>query len=400
MDLIQESVDALGVDKKYAERLEHPERVIEFTFPLRKDDGDVIFLKGFRSQYNSALGPCKGGIRFHENVDRDEVVLLSKLMTFKNSLAGLPYGGGKGGVQFNPKQFSKTEIERVSKSYVRNLFKFIGPDVDIPAPDVNTNAEVMAWMVDEYNSLAGRKEFASFTGKPVDFNGLKGRGEATGRGAYFIMMSVFKRHNISKKAGIAIQGFGNVGMNLARILHENGYKVVAVSDSKGGIYNSDGLDIPALIEFKRSRKPVQEFEKGDKVSNERLLELDCDTLVPAALDNQIRRDNADKIKAKYVFEAANNPITPEADQILAENGVEVLPDILVNCGGVSASYLEWVQNREGNVYDYDAVVDKLKVVMDRAFSRVLSEKTDKISYREAAYRASIRRLAAALQHQF
>lgn len=400
LDLIKRSVDALGVDKKYAERLEHAERIIEFTFPLQRDNGETIFLKGFRSQYNSVLGPYKGGIRFHQNVDRDEVVLLSKLMTFKNSLAGIPYGGGKGGVQFNPKEFSKPELERVSRSYVRGLFRFIGPDIDVPAPDVNTNSEIMAWMADEYNTLLGKKEFAAFTGKPVEFNGLKGRAEATGRGAYFIMMDVFKGHNVPKDVSIAVQGFGNVGMNLARILHENGYKVVAVSDSKGGLYDSDGLDIPALIELKKSRKSVHDYERGNKISNEELLELDCDVLVPAALDNQLRKDNADKVNAKYIFEAANNPTTPEADAIFNEKGVIVLPDILVNSGGVSASYLEWVQNREGNVYDYEVVVGKLKIVMDRAFSSVYSEKkkNEKISYREAAYLTSIRRLVSALRH--
>ncbi len=400
MDLIQKTISDLKLDKKYAERLEHPERVIEFTFPLRRDDGSVIFLTGYRSQYNSALGPYKGGIRYHPGVNREEVVLLSKLMTFKNSLAGIPYGGGKGGVSFDPNKISRAEIERVSREYVRNLFQLIGPDLDIPAPDVNTDAEMMAWMVDEYNRLVSKFEFATFTGKPVEFGGLKGRDEATGRGAYFIMLRGFALHKVAKTAKVAIQGFGNVGMHLARILHENGYKVVAVSDSKGGIYNEKGLDVPKVMEIKKSGKIVQEYKDAKKISNEELIECDCDVLVPAALDNQIHKDNASKVKAKYIFEAANNPITAEADALLAKMGVEVFPDVLVNAGGVSASYLEWVQNRKGEIYDYDKVVKKLKEVMDRAFDITFAEKTKQNTYREAAYRASIKRLAAAMKYQF
>ncbi len=402
VDKIKEAAERLGLDKKYVERLEHPERVIEVTFPVERDDGSVVFLKGWRSQYNSALGPYKGGIRFHQDVNRDEVILLSKLMTFKNSLAGLPYGGGKGGVAFNPKEFSKSELKRVSEGFVRQIAAYIGPDRDIPAPDVNTNPQTMVWMVDEYNRLAGGKYYATFTGKPIEYNGLRGREESTSRGAYFVMLNAFKEHNVdAKQFKFAIQGFGNVGMNLARILHENGYKVVAVSDSRGGIYNPEGLDIPAVMEHKRNRKPVSEFEGGQKVSNEELLELDVDVLVPAALDNVIHKDNVDKIKAKFIFEAANNPVTEEADNALYERGVHVYPDILVNAGGVSGSYLEWVQNREGYIYSYEEVVEKLKVIMDRAYQLVYDEvKKEKMSYREAAYVASVRRLYNAMKYQF
>ncbi len=406
-DIIEKTVSDLRLEKRFAERLEHPERVIEFTFPLKRDDGATIFLMGWRSQYNSALGPYKGGIRYHPAVNRDEVILLSKLMTFKNSLAGIPYGGSKGGIAFNPKEFSRAELERISRQYVRELYRFIGPDVDIPAPDVNTTAEMMAWMVDEYNILTGKKEYATFTGKPVEFNGLKGRDEATGRGAYFVMLEAFARHKIPKSAKIAIQGFGNVGMNLARILYENGYMVVAVSDSKGGIYCKDGINVSKVMALKSEGKGVQDYATNENanvklITNEGLIESECDVLVPAALDNQIRKDNAAKVKAKYIFEAANNPTTAEADAILNERGVVVYPDILVNCGGVSGSYIEWVQNREGRIYTYEQVVKELEGVMKRAFSLVASEKDkdNKISYREAAYRASIRRLAAAMQYQF
>ncbi|MCX8206146.1 MAG: Glu/Leu/Phe/Val dehydrogenase, partial [Candidatus Micrarchaeota archaeon] len=349
-------------------------------------------------------GPYKGGIRFHQDVTRAEAVLLSKLMTFKNSLAGIPYGGGKGGVRFNPKGYSKAELERVCRAYVRGIVRDIGPDKDIPAPDVNTTAEMMAWMVDEYNKLTGTLSYAAFTGKPVEFNGLRGRDEATGRGAYFIMVRAFKEHDVPKSAAIAVQGFGNVGMNIARILHENGYKVVAVSDSKGGIYCKGGLDIPAVIKIKSSGGSVQDYSCPGlvKITNEQLIECDCDVLVPAALDNQIHKGNAGKVKAKYVFEAANNPTTDEADEMLARRGVLVFPDILVNCGGVSASYIEWVQNREGRVYAYEQVLNELEQVMGRAFSLVAEQrrKDPKITYREAAYRASIIRLTAAMKYQF
>ncbi|MEM0438334.1 MAG: Glu/Leu/Phe/Val dehydrogenase [Candidatus Micrarchaeia archaeon] len=404
MDWISKAVKDLGLDGKYARALEVPERVIEFTIPLQRDNGTVEFLTAYRSQYNSALGPYKGGIRFHPGVTRDEVVLLSKLMTFKNSLAGIPYGGGKGGVRFNPKGYSKAELERVCRAYVRGIFRDIGPDRDIPAPDVNTNAEMMAWMVDEYNKLAGTFSYATFTGKPVDFNGLRGRDEATGRGAYFIIERAFKEHNVPKSAAIAVQGFGNVGMNIARILHENGYRVVAVSDSKGGIYCKGGLNINEVMKVKNEGKSVQDYSCAGlaKITNEQLIECECDVLVPAALDNQIHKGNAEKVKAKYVFEAANNPTTDEADEILARRGVLVFPDILVNCGGVSASYIEWVQNREGRIYTYEQVVKELEQVMSRAFSLVLEQrkKDPEITYREAAYRASIIRLTAAMKYQF
>ncbi|MCX8200130.1 MAG: Glu/Leu/Phe/Val dehydrogenase [Candidatus Micrarchaeota archaeon] len=403
MSLIEKAILDIGLDRKYAERLSKPERVVEFTFPLVRDSGEVVFLTGYRSQYNSALGPYKGGIRYHPGVNYDEVVLLSKLMTFKNSLMALPYGGGKGGVCINPKEYSKRELERVSRAYVRAIFPLVGPFKDIPAPDVNTNAETMAWMADEYNTIAGDGGYATFTGKPVDAGGLKGRDEATGRGVFFIMEFAFAALKISKNARVAVQGFGNVGMHVARILHESGYKVVAVSDSKGGIYDEDGLDILKVIDAKAAGGTVQEYEGAEKITNEGLIECDCDVLVPAALDNQIHKGNAGKIKAKLIFEAANNPTTEEADVILAERGIDVFPDILVNGGGVSASYIEWQQNLQGAVYEYDSVVSRLKDIMRRAFDGVMSEKRSsngKISYREAAYRASVRRLAAAMRYQF
>jgi len=402
MDLIKKAISDLGLEPKYAERLERPERVIEFTFPFKRDNGEIVFITGYRSQYNSALGPYKGGIRYHPNVDRAEVILLSKLMTFKNSLMAIPYGGGKGGVCINPKEYSKGELERISREYVRNIYQVIGPHTDIPAPDVNTDAEIMAWMVDEYSKLVGKKSYATFTGKPLDKGGLRGRDEATGRGAFFIMEEAFKIHNVSKNTRIAVQGFGNVGMHLARILYENGYKVVAVSDSKGGIYNSNGLNINEVMKIKNSGKSVQDYPDAEKITNEQLLECECDVLVPAALDNQLHKGNADKIKAKYVFEAANNPTTEEADQILNSRGIHVFPDILVNGGGVSGSYIEWMQNLENAVYEYGDVVQRLKQIMSKAFASVIDEKKrdPSISYREAAYRASIRRLVNAMKEKF
>ncbi|MEM3364485.1 MAG: Glu/Leu/Phe/Val dehydrogenase [Candidatus Micrarchaeia archaeon] len=403
MGLIEDTITGLGLEKKYAERLNRPERVVEITFPLVRDNGEVVFLTGYRSQYNSALGPYKGGIRYHPGVNYDEVVLLSKLMTFKNSLMAIPYGGGKGGVCINPKEYSKRELERISRSYVRAVFPFIGPHKDIPAPDVNTNAEMMAWMADEYNTITGSGGYATFTGKPVEAGGLQGRDEATGRGAFFVMELAFQTHKIGKDAKIAVQGFGNVGMHAARILYEAGYKIVAVSDSKGGIYNEDGLDIKKVMAVKSSGGSVQDYHEAQKITNEELIECECDVLVPAALDNQIHKDNADKIKAKYIFEAANNPTTMEADAILKERGIEVFPDILVNGGGVSASYIEWQQNLQGAIYEYDDVVSRLKEIMRRAFEGVANEKHrvgKGISYREAAYRVSVKRLVAAMKYQF
>lgn len=372
--------------------LRHPMRSIHVNFPTTMDDGEIRIFQGFRVQYNDVLGPTKGGLRFHEEVDLEEVTELAFLMTLKTSLAGLPFGGGKGGLIVNPKELSKAELERVSRGFMRELARFIGPEIDIPAPDVNTNSQIMAWMLDEYEQVVGHKAPAVITGKPLELGGSAGRSTSTARGAFFILEERFKDEQ-KESLAVAIQGFGNAGSFLAQQLSEIGFKVVAVSDSSTGLYSPEGLDIPALQSWKSERKRFAEYEKAEKITNEKLLELDVDILVPAALGDVITQSNAGGINAKLILELANGPISTEADTLLTEKGIPVIPDILANSGGVIVSYYEWYQNLHDEKWSEKQVNTKLKKQILSAYQEVIeiSQQHD-LDLRTASYLKAIRRI--------
>ena len=379
--------------------LSAPKEYMEFSIPVRMDSGKLEVFRGYRVHYNDARGPTKGGIRYHPQVSLDEVKALAFWMMFKCAVTDLPYGGAKGGVVVDPKKLSHSELERLSRGYMKAVFKFVGPDIDVPAPDVYTTPEIMGWMVDEYNSIAGKQQPAVITGKPIALGGSLGRDDATARGGFIVMQEVAKVQGIDpKKTTVAVQGFGNAGHFIAKFMHEAGYKVVAVSDSKSGIYNKAGLDIEAVIKHKEEKGAVAGFPGAESVTNEALLELDVNILVPAALENQITAKNADKIKAKIVLELANGPTTPEADAALRKKGVLIIPDILANSGGVTVSYFEWVQNREGYYWSLPEVHEKLTKKMTTAFHEIweIKEK-NKTDMRTAAYVVALKRIVAAVE---
>ncbi|MGB9748831.1 MAG: Glu/Leu/Phe/Val family dehydrogenase [Candidatus Woesearchaeota archaeon] len=387
----------IGIKKEIIDYLSEPKRIIEVYFPVRMDSGKTIMFKGYRVQHNDSLGPFKGGIRFHPQVNLSEVKALAMWMTWKCAIAGIPFGGGKGGVAVNPKELSNSELERLSRSYIRAIFDFIGEDVDIPAPDVNTNSQIMAWMLDEYEKIKGRKSPGVITGKPIEVGGSKGREMATSLGGYFILEETLEKTGI-KANKIAIQGIGNVGGGIAKILYDKGFKIVGISDSTAGLYNDKGLNIPELLEFKKSGGSFKDYNKAKKISNDELLELNVDVLIPAALENQITEKNANKIKAKIVLELANGPTTLEADKILKEKNILVVPDVLANSGGVSVSYCEWVQNKQGYYCDEEEVNERLSKIMKNAFRSVYDVMKEKnISMREAAYAVAITKVARAVE---
>ncbi len=376
-------------DKEF-DLMQTPQNIIDFKISLTKDNGKEIKLDAFRVQYNNALGPYKGGIRFHQDVHLDEVKLLAFLMALKCSLVELPLGGGKGGVAVDAHNLSKKELEQLSRKYIQGIYRYIGQDKDVPAPDINTNAEVMAWMVDEYSKLTGKNEPAVITGKPIELGGSLGRDRATAMGGAFVLQKIIEQKNLTpKKTRVAIQGFGKVGGNLAKILYDWGYKIIAVSDHNGGVYNQDGLEI------KQDVIHVDEI-KGEKITNQELLKLDCDILVPAATCHQLNKENAGNVKAKIVLEMANAPTTPEADKIFDQNKVLVVPDILANSGGVIVSYFEWLQNRAGEHWTEEQVFDKLKKQIIDALNMVLSVSQEKsCDLRSAANILAIRRILKA-----
>jgi len=367
-------------ENDYASLL-HCERELKVSFPVKMDNGKVRVFEGYRVQHSTLRGPAKGGFRYHPNVDEDEVRALAAWMTFKCAVAGIPYGGGKGGVTVDPTGFSKAELERLTRKFTSAILPIIGPHKDIPAPDVNTNGEVMGWFMDEYSKLVGVHSPAVVTGKPIDLGGSLGRIEATGRGVMIATRELYKRLGKDiQSATVVVQGFGNVGSNAARLLQELGAKVIAVSDVNGGYLNIDGLDLSDL-------------SKSTKITNAELLELDCDVLIPAALENQITEKNAARIKAKYIVEGANGPTTPEADKILESGGILVVPDILANCGGVVCSYFEWVQNLENQKWDLEKVNKELEIILVKAFEDVYEiHKKYKVSMRSAAYMTALKKL--------
>ena len=379
---------------------------------VQMDDGTTKEFLAFRSQHNDARGPYKGGIRFHQNVSEEEVKALSMWMTWKCATVGIPYGGGKGGVVVNPKELSQTELERLSRAYADFVTPFIGSWKDIPAPDVNTNGQIMSWMLDEYEKNIGQHQPATFTGKPIELGGSQGRTQATGLGGVYVLENFLKyfaednkdwAKKDKKDITIAIQGFGNVGYYFAQEAYQRGYKIIALSDSRGAIVNTETGFIPEqVMAHKKETKSVKDFAGAQNISNEELLELPVDILVPAALENVITQDNADKIKAKLIIEMANGPITPEADAILSKKGIYSVPDILSNAGGVTVSYFEWAQNIQGYYWTEEDVTNRLKKIMAEA-SRLIwhnfldfSANQKNVNLRLAAYSLAVQRVVKAM----
>ena len=388
----------LNLDPTIHEMLKRPMRIYVANVPVLMDNGDTRIFTGIRVQYNDALGPTKGGIRYHPDITIDEVTALSAWMTWKTAVIGLPLGGAKGGVRCNPKIMSKGELERLTRSYTRAMSRVIGPYTDIPAPDVYTNAQTMAWIMDEYSELIGHNAFGVVTGKPMNVGGSVGRNEATSLGLMYVVIDAANHLGIElKDAKVAVQGCGNVGYHAARLLHKIGCKIIAVSDSKGGIYRPDGLDPEKVFRHKQKTGSVVEYPKSNTIPNEQLLALECDILVPAALENQITKANASKINAKVIAEGANGPVTPEADEILFKKGVFLIPDILANAGGVVVSYFEQVQNQMNYYWTEEEVKSKLKNRIDKAFENVVSmAKKHEVNMRTAAYMLAVKRVAGAI----
>ncbi|XHH08062.1 MAG: Glu/Leu/Phe/Val dehydrogenase [Candidatus Bathyarchaeia archaeon] len=361
----------LHLDSGMHKMLSQPKRTLTVSIDVHMDDGSIGVFKGIRVQHWDVLGPFKGGLRYYPNITLDEVTALAMLMTWKCAIAGIPFGGAKGGVCIDSKKLSRNELERITRRYVSLIYNYLGPHLDVPAPDMYTDQQTMAWIMDTYSQLTGYSVPESVTGKPVEIGGSEGRTEATGRGVIHCMKQAVENNGLKlKNAKIAIQGFGNVGYHAAVAAQELGCKIVTVSDSTGGIYNPEGLNPQAVLTHKEQTKTVQNYKNAKDVTNKELLELPCDVLIPAALENQITFKNADKIKAKMIVEGANGPTTPEADKALYEKGVCLIPDILANCGGVTASYFEWVQNLTREHWTLDLVNRKLEEKMTKAFKDV------------------------------
>ena len=397
--VMDKAAGVMGISEEDYLTFKYPERELKVALPVRMDDGSLKVFEGFRIQHSTLRGPAKGGVRYHQNVNVDEVRALSAWMTFKCAVAAIPYGGGKGGIVCRPREMSKGELERLTRTYIDKISAIISPNTDIPAPDVGTNAQTMDWMVDEYSKLKGESVYGIVTGKSIEIGGSKGRNEATGRGVCFVTLEMMKKYNMKPEdCKIVIQGMGNVGSISAKLLAEEGAKIIAVSDVSCAIYNENGLDIAGIYKYLDSGKNLLDVYTGDckRITNAELLELPCDILIPAALENQITAENADRIKAKIVIEAANGPTSVEADEILNKKGVKVLPDILSNSGGVIVSYFEWVQNLQNFYWEEDDVNAKLKRQIVGAFNDVFDarEKYD-CTFRVAAYIVALNRLVTA-----
>jgi glutamate dehydrogenase len=394
--IVQDALNKLGYPEEVYELLKEPLRMLTVRIPIRMDDGSVKIYTGYRAQHNDAVGPTKGGIRFHPDVTEDEVKALSIWMSLKSGIVDLPYGGGKGGIICDPREMSFRELERLSRGYVRAISQLVGPNKDIPAPDVFTNSQIMAWMMDEYSRI---REFDSpgfITGKPLVLGGSHGRESATAKGVIICIREAAKKKEINLEgARVVIQGFGNAGSFLAKFMLDAGAKVIGISDAYGALHDPDGLDVEYLLDRRDSFGTVTKLFK-DTITNKELLELDCDILVPAAIENQITSNNAHQIKADIIVEAANGPTTIEATKILSDRGVLLVPDVLASAGGVTVSYFEWVQNNQGYYWKEEEVESKLETVMVSSFENVYqTSKTRQVNMRLAAYMVGVRKMAEA-----
>ncbi len=430
--IVKQTAYSLDLTQEEINRLLNPEAVHEYNFPVKMDNGQLKIFKGWRIQHNSFLGPYKGGIRFHQNVTQDEVQALATLMTIKCAVVNLPFGGGKGGVRVNPKEMSRKELERLSRAYVRQIAPIIGERKDVPAPDVNTNAEIMSWMIDEYEKIIGKKSPATFTGKPPELGGSLGRREATGRGGVIVLKALLKKiqdyvaHSsgsarlavhlpsrlkqvsssfVPSSLTVAVQGFGNVGYYFAKIAKDEGFKIVTTADSRGAVYVKEGLDPNATLDCKKEkgtvagcycRGSVCDVHFGKTITNKEFWRMPVDILVPAALENVINKNNVKDIKAKIIIEMANGPITDEAYKYLIEKGVIIVPDVLSNAGGVTVSYLEWLQNIKGEKWSEEKVNKKLEKIMVKAFDdlweRAINNSQKGLDLKQAAFQVAVKRI--------
>ena len=399
VEQFQRAANVMKLDADVQEILRKPRRILSVNFPVKMDDGRILLYQGFRCQHNNALGPYKGGIRFHPNVTIEEVKALSMWMTWKCAVAGVPFGGAKGGVTVNPKQLSRDELERLSRSFFSIISEIVGPYRDIPAPDVYTDSQTMAWFMDEYSKFEKNNAFAVVTGKPIIIGGSLGRDAATGRGVAVTIEEAARHLKMDlKKSTCAIQGFGNVGSWAHQFLEEAGVKIVAVSDSRGGVYKKTGLWFNDVAAYKKKTGSIINLPEAENITNEELLELDVDILVPAALEDVITEKNARSIKAKLVAEGANGPTTPEADDILFKNDITMIPDILANSGGVSTSYLEWVQNLQHLYWSAEEVDQRLKAIMTKAFAEVWrTTQEHNVDMRTGAYIYAIAKVRDAMK---
>ena len=388
------AVKKLGLKSNIARALEIPDRELKVEIPFRRDNGEIDSVVGYRVQHNNTRGPFKGGIRYHHHVDIDEVRSLATLMTWKTALVDIPYGGGKGGIGINPSDYSKVELERISRKFFRAIDPIIGVNIDIPAPDVNTNAQVMSWFMDEYSQTHGYTP-GIVTGKPLELGGSEGREAATGRGTAIVTREAAEKWNIDLEgAKVVVQGFGNVGSHAAKFLDDYGCKIIGVSDVSGGLYEPEGFDVDELFNYNRDHKTIDGNQQGKKISNEELLALECDFLIPAALGSAINKQNVDSLNCKIIIEAANGPVTGDAADKLWEKKIPIIPDILTNAGGVTVSYFEWVQNLQQFKWPEDEINQKLEQKMVNAFNEVYSVKKNKnVKMRIASFMVAIDRVS-------
>jgi glutamate dehydrogenase (NAD(P)+) len=398
--VVDKAAKAVGMDEQEYLLVKYPERELKVSVPIKMDDGTIRVFEGYRVQHSSSRGPCKGGIRFHQDSDINEVRALAAWMSFKCAVVNIPYGGAKGAIKVNPSELSRSELERLTRRYTASILPIIGPEKDIPAPDVNTNAQVMDWIMDTYSMMKGYTVHGVVTGKDLEVGGSVGRPEATGRGVTIIALELLKKLKIEPKdVSIAIQGFGNVGAAAARFLHEHGCRIVAVSDVSGGIRCEKGLDIPKVLAFVGNKKNfLKDYNEDgvEHITNQQLLVTKCDMLIPAAMENQITKENANELQCKYIVEAANGPTTAEADEIISKRGIILVPDILANAGGVTVSYFEWVQNLQSLTWELEDVNKMLEKVMVKAWNE-LDANAEKwgLNYRLAAYVVAIKRITTA-----
>jgi len=379
--------------KSLIEGLTHPDRQVRISIPVIMDDGSQKIFEGYRVEHNNKRGPYKGGIRFHQDVDMNELNALAFWMTLKCAVANIPMGGGKGGVTVDPKTLSKAELEKLSRGWVRLMAPLLGPEKDVPAPDVNTNGEIMSWMLDEYEKITGEMSGATFTGKPISNRGSEGREEATSMGGLYVFNSLKESLNLEGQLNVVVQGFGNVGGHAALLFEADGHKIIALSDSRGAITNEEGLDVKAVMEYKKENGSVVGFSNSKEISQTELLTLSCDVLIPSALENQITEENAKDVKARLILELANGPTTPEADDILFAKGIYVVPDILANSGGVTVSTFEWEQNLKNEKWTKEQVLEKLKLKIEKEAVNVLDySRTNNTDLRRAAFIVAMERL--------